>query len=341
MEAQNSRAKILINAFEKQIEVANKALEQNRFKTAEAKIGSLQRSLESIKKKDPTYDTSQLQKKLEDLKKRCGANKEETLKTRANDKEQYYVKVDANNKMTEYVRSSYLSKENAEELSKIDVSQLKMEVHRKNMVSYTETALERSGDDYKGVIDRFRVKVGNSYSGEAEKAYEDFLNKKRYYDYAVKFFPGEKVLEKVQRKFQSLFDELGGLENVKKTAKENAIKELATVRVPAAAIKDSKIENLFKIAFNNESKDTNWNRTLLKVNITDRSWTIIKNKYTGTILGRKHFAAIAFKDNKKNECRLYISYHIYQQYNGNGYNDFATGKSNMASQGILCENINN
>lgn len=339
MEAQNSKAKILINAFEKQIEVANTALEKNFFKTAEGKIGTLERSLESIKKKDPSYDISHLEQKLTDLKLRCSNTKTETLTTRANNKEQYYTNVDANNKMTDYVRSSYLPKENAEALSKIDVTQLDMEEHKRNMVSFTETTLERSGDDYQGVIDRFRVKVGNSYPGEAEKAYEDFLDKKRYYDYAVKFFPGEPVLEKVKRKFQALFDELGDIENIKKTAKANGIKELAAVKMPAALLKDAKIERLFKTAFNEESKNRNYDRTLIKINLIDKDWIMVRKEFTGVLLGRKRYASVGYKQNNSGKCIMFRAYEIYQQHNGSGFNSSLTNVSNIAATEILCENI--
>lgn len=341
MSAQNSRAKILINAFDKQIEVANKALEQNRFKTAEGKISSLQRSLESIKKKDPSYDISHLEQKLNDLKVRCGENKDETLTKRSNDKEKYYANVDANNIMSDYVRSSYLPREDAEALSKIDVSQLDMDKYRISMVGGTETAIERNGDEFQGVIDRHRVKVGNSYPGEAEKAYERFLDQKRYYDYAVKFFPGELVLEKVQKKFQSLFDELGDIENIKKEAVANGVKELGSRKIPEAVTNNPNLKKIITQAFNDESKNTKWDRTILKVNILDKDWTVIRKELTGVLIGRKRFAAIAFKDNKTGKCLMYRSYHIYQQYNGSGYNSFSTGTSNMTSVEVLCKNINN
>ena len=145
--AQNSRAKIYVNSFDKQIEVANDALKLNRFKTAEGKISSLERSLVTIKNKDPEYDTSGLEKKLADLKVRCSANKTETLTTRASDKEQYYVNVKANVKLDDYVLSAYLPKKNAEELSKIDVKQLDMTKHRKRMVGMVKTSIERRGSD--------------------------------------------------------------------------------------------------------------------------------------------------------------------------------------------------
>ena len=338
--AQNSRAKILISSFDKQIGVANDALDQNFFKTAEGKIGSLERSLKSIKKKDPSFDTTSLEKKLDDLKDRCGANKDETLTKRANDKEQYYTNVKAKGKMDDYIRSSYLPREDADALSQIDFSQLDMDKYRIRMIEATRTSIERSGDDYLGVIDRHRVKVGNSYPGEAEKAYERFLDQKRYYDYAVKFFPGEPVLEKVQERFQSLFNELGDLENIKRTAKNNGTKELEAVEMPVASLSDTKIENLFKTAFDDESKNRKYDRTLIKINLLNRDWVMVRKEFTGVLLGRRRRAAISYKEIESGRCVMYESYQIYQQHNGSGFSNLTTGSSKMAGTEILCKNIN-
>lgn len=339
MSAQNTRAKILIVAFEKQIDVANKALEQNFFKTAEGKIASLERSLESIKKKDPSYDTSSLEQKLNDLKEKCGTNKTETLTQRSNDKEQYRINVDAYGQLDDYVRSVYLPKDKAEELSKIDFTKLDITKYRASMVEITETSIDRRKNGFQDDIERHRQAVKNYYPGEAEKAYEAFLDQKRQYDYAIKLFPGEPILEKVQKQFQSLFDELGDIETIKKAAEAEGVKTLANRRMPAAVIKDANIESLFKKAFDNESVDSNWERTSLKINLTNRDWVISKNSLTGAILGRKRYAAIAFKDVKTGKCKMISDFTIYQQYNGSGFNANPQGTS-MVSSEILCENVN-
>ena len=333
MNAQNSRAKILVNAFEKQIEVANKALEQNRFKTAEGKIASLERSLVSIKKKDPDFDTSNLEKKLEELRVSCGANKTETLTERKGMRDAFDEKLNGRKIMSKFLSELIITQELANKVIAVnkDYRGYDNDVEE---IQFRTKPVDRN-------LSRLKVNFSEGADNETmENHFKDLNSKKLFWQTAATILPEERSVVEASKKYNDFAETVGSLEDVKKTSKTFQNEKLANKKMPSAVITDAKIERLFKTAFNNESKDTNWDRTLLKINITDRGWTIIKNKFTGAILGRKHFAAIAFKDNKKGECRLYINYHIYQQYNGSGYNDFATGKSDMASDSFLCENIN-
>ena len=190
-------------------------------------------------------------------------------------------------------------------------------------------------------ISRLKVNLSEGADYDTmESHFKDLNSKKMFWKTAATILPEDSSVVSASKKYNDFSKTVGSFEEVKTTSKAFQNEKLASKTMPSAVIRDAKIESIFKTAFNNESKSTNWDRTLLKVNITDRGWTIIRNKLTGAILGRKHFAAIVFKDNKKGTCRLYINYHIYQQYNGSGYNSFATGKSNMASDDFLCENIN-
>lgn len=333
MSAQNSRAKILVNAFEKQIEVANKALEQNRFKTAEGKVASLERSLVSIKKKDPAFDTSSLESQLSDLKVRCGANKRETLAERRDMKDAIDEKLNGQKIMSEFLSTPQVTQELA---NKVVVASKDYKGYNNDVeeIQFRTKSVDRN-------ISRLKVNLSEGAHNETmESHYKDLNSKKLFWQTAATILPDDNAIVSASKKYINLSNTVGSLEDVKTISKSFQNQKLADKKMPVAVISDANLERIFKTAFNNESKDTNWDRTLLKVNVTDRAWTIIKNKYTGAILGRKHFAAIAFKDNKKGECRLYINYHIYQQYNGSGYNDFATGKSDMASDSFLCENVN-
>lgn len=333
MNAQNSRAKILINAFDKQIEVANKALEQNRFKTAEGKISSLERSLISIKKKDPSFDISNLEQKLDDLKARCGSNKSETLTARKESRDNFDKKINGQKIMSKFLSASIVTQELADQAIAANKDYRGYSNDVEEIIFRTKTVDRK--------LSRFKVNFSEGTHNETmESNFEDFNSRKLFWQTAATILPEESLVISASKKYNDFANTIGSLEDVKTQSGAFNNQKLANKKMPAAVINDAKLKSIFKTAFNEESKNTNWDRTLLKINITDRSWTIIKNKYSGAILGRKQFAAIVFKDNKKGECRLYINYHIYQQYNGPGYNAFATGKSNMASDDFLCENIN-
>ncbi len=333
MSAQNSRAKILINAFEKQIKVANKALEKNFFKTAEGKIASLERSLASIKKKDPSYDTSSLEQKLNVLKEKCGVNKTETLTNRKEVRDNFDKKIEGQRVMGEFMSAQIVTQELADKVIAADKSFSSYSTDVSQIVKSTEV-VDRN-------LKRFKVNFSEgSHNETIENQYKDFNSRRLFWQTAATILPEESSVITASQKYNNFSKIIGSIKDVKAKSSTFNKEKLMNKKMPVAAINDAKLKSIFKTAFNNESKDTKYDRTLLKINITDRVWTIIKNKFTGAILGRKHFAAIVFKDNKNGECRLYINYHIYQQYNGSGFNAFATGKSNMASEGFLCENIN-
>lgn len=91
-------------------------------------------------------------------------------------------------------------------------------------------------------------------------------------------------------------------------------------------------KHYLKKVFNAEG----WNETIMVINLRDQDWSIVKNEYTGAILGRVQTAAIVAK-NKNGDCVLYI-FTIMQDYNGSGYQTTAFRRSHDATF-MLCENV--
>ena len=331
MGAQNSRAKILVNAFEKQIEVANKALDQNFFKTAEGKIGSLERSLESIKQKDPDFDTSNLEKQLDDLKNRCGANKDETLTTRANQKDQYYNNIKVNEKLDVITRTKSLSEEEASELLALDISTMDMSRYQRVVEEFSEITLSRDLPNIKSLMDETPIVQ------EVLIHYNRFSDQKRYWQTVSKLIPNSDVIKNTYTQFETVDKELGGEAGVKAKAKAQYGEYLKNKTMPKAVTTDVTASAIIKKAYEDEGRKQGYNRTLIKINLLENDWTILTKKYTGVIVGRKRAAAIAFKDNNTGECSMYRFFEVYQQYNGSGYSG---GEGTSTTQELIpCENI--
>lgn len=331
MNAQNSRAKILVNAFEKQIEVANKALDQNFFKTAEGKIGTLERSLESIKQKDPDFDTSNLEKQLADLKIRCGANKEETLTIRANQKEQYYNNIKISDKLDVITRTKSLSNEDASELLALDISTIDMSRYQRVVEEFSETTLSRDLPNLKSLIDETPIVQ------EVLIHYNRFSDQKRYWQTVSKLMPNSQVINNTFLQYEAVDKELGGEAGVKAKAKAQYGEYLKNKTMPKAVITDATAFAIIKKAYEDEGRKQGYNRTLIKINLLENDWTILTKKYTGVIVGRKRAAAIAFKDNNTGECSMYRFFEVYQQYNGSGYS--GEEGTSTTQELIPCENI--
>lgn len=80
--------------------------------------------------------------------------------------------------------------------------------------------------------------------------------------------------------------------------------------MPKAVVINAALEAEFKEAFINEG----WNETIIKINITNREWDIIRHAVSGAIICRTQSATIVAKQN--GNCILYDFYHkaaIYRQ----------------------------
>lgn len=111
-------------------------------------------------------------------------------------------------------------------------------------------------------------------------------------------------------------------------------------KMPAAVKKDADLEQKFKIHFakvlagHEKYKD----ETIVKVNIVQSNWVIIRNQYTGVIVGRSISAAIA---TKKADGRYFVYdfANYVEDYEGGKYINGKCDQSFQWPQEILLENI--
>lgn len=153
-----------------------------------------------------------------------------------------------------------------------------------------------------------------------------------YWETAKNCMPEEKLFSDNYTLIANLFKDMGSAETAKAIAKNNAKAKMAKVKIPVAVRKDAATEAIFKQAF----LDQGWNETVLIIRLRDADWYIVKNEYTGAIIGRAQTAAIAAK-NKNGDCILYI-FTIMQDYTGSGYQSNAHRRSHDAAP-MLCENV--
>ena len=332
MQAQNSKAKILAIGFEKQMEVANKALEQNHFISAESKIMTLERILSNIKEKDPSFDASHLEKQFTDFKMRCHAGKSDSETSKANDKEQFLKNVDTKNQLDIIERSTSLSEVEASQLLALDISTIDIDRYQDTAEEYAVNAVNDDLPRLKSLITEVPIVQ------EALIHYNRFVDKKRYWQTVSILIPNSNVLKETYLKFEALDKELGGEEGVKSKAKTQYMEYLNNIKMPKAVVKEATAESIIKKAYEEEGRKQGYNRTLIKINLLENDWTVLTKPYTGVIVGRKRSAAIAFKNNKTGECILYRFFEVYQQYNGSGYSNGEGTSTN--EEPIPCENIN-
>ncbi|MEZ4928895.1 MAG: hypothetical protein R2777_02635 [Chitinophagales bacterium] len=327
----NSPAKIQINGFNQQLKIANESIDKGFFKNAESKIGTLERMLTSIKTKDPNYNTSSLEQQLEDFKVRCSSGKAADIEQKAAAKEQYYSNIKTKDVLDIITRTNSLSQEDADELLALDISSIDMSSYQRFVEELSGRTLSTDLPNLKSLMTDVPIVQ------EALIHYNRFTDQKRYWQTVSKLMPNSVAINETYQKFEALDKELGGEAGVKSKAKEQYAVYLKNKTMPKAVVKDANAEAIIKKAYEEEGVKQGYNRSLIKINLLESDWTILTQKYTGAILGRKRAAAIAFKNNKTGECVMYRFFEVYQQYNGSGYSN-GSGTS-TTEELIPCENI--
>ncbi|MCB9032348.1 MAG: hypothetical protein H6553_00765 [Chitinophagales bacterium] len=327
----NSPAKIQINGFEQQLKTANESLDKGLYKTAEAKIATLEKMLETIKKKDPSYNTAELEQKLNDFKSKCSKESTEAQQLKADTKEQYYNNIKIKDKLEIIKNTKSLDEATAKELLALDISTIDMSNYQKVVEEYAATTINNDLPNIKSLMTEVPIVQ------EALIHYNKFVNQKRYWQTMSTLIPNSTIIKETYSKFDALDKEIGGEAGIKANAKAQYAEYLKNKKMPSAVTKDVTAENIIKKAYEDEGKKQGYNRTLLKINLLENDWTILTNKYTSVIVGRKRAAAIAFKDNNTGECYLYRFFEVYQQYNGSGYSN---GEGTSTTEELIpCENV--
>lgn len=328
-----SPAKLAIKVFESQLKVANASIAKGFYKSAEGKISTLERNIATIHKKDPGFDTTEYEQAVSKLKQDVGAGKDGKAAAKIASREKLDNKVSSQKALSEFVSANMVSPELAERAIHAAKDFAGLD-HYEELITVRTKIVDRN-------LDRFRVIFADQTNSEyVISTFERFQGEKRFWETALQIVPDDQSISVANQKYQQLSNEIGSLSDLQSQVNAQRVTKMANKRMPPAVMSNSAIEKLFMDAFNAESKNTNWDRTLMKIHIIDRDWTVIRKEFTGVLVGRKHFAAVVFKDNTTGNCKLYINYHIYQQHNGSGFSNFATGTSIMASEDFLCENIN-
>jgi hypothetical protein len=344
-EPTNSAAKIYYKGILKHFEKLNTIDISSDVKQFNYEIEKAEEKLELLKKSDKTYDVSNLASQISNYKNKGGAesisqnsSKEDAAKLikemetvfKAPSPNEFNVNNGgiSNAKQTyeAYVLlcSNFIATD-----AKSRISNAKKINRYRDCQGLTE---EKSGFEVRAK--QIKAEFNKSISQENSLTHY-YLAKKymTYWETAKNCMPDEILYAQNYTIASNLVSEMGDADKAKSKADGNLKERLSNVKIPDAVRKDANIEAIFKKAFANEG----WNETILKINLRDNDWTIVKNQYTGAIIGRSQSAAIVSK-NGKGDCILY-SFSIMQDYTGNAYQANAHRTSHNANP-IACENVN-
>lgn len=349
-EPTNSYAKQSYKTLQVTLEKLKGKEPSNSIVSYELEISKAEKCIESIKKKEPTFDVTSFQSELDSYK---GKVKEFVSKNQAAVSDKKLATKEANELSEEMTRifkpltasdfnvynggiknaettlASYQSSCSA--FVSGGAQQRVLSAKKVERYRHPEELVEEMSDFDKRA-EEIDLEFKKSIS-EENSLVQYYLAKKYqiYWETAKTILPDETVFANNYTIASNLVKKFGNVEAVKLKANENLNGRLANVKVPIAVRKDVTTEDIFKKAFLNEG----WSEKVLKVNLLENDWTIVKNEATSAIIGRTQTAAIVSK-NTNGACILY-SFTIMQNYTGSSYQSNAHRFSHNGTP-MSCEN---
>lgn len=340
-EPTNSAAKIYYKGVQKHFAYLKSNDPQSNLKMYLSEVDKAEEKIKLIKKSQADYDVTTLQNELATYKN--AGDKSENDKNNTN-KDAFDLSVEMDKIFKAPTLNDYTGGQAIAEAAIKDYKTLTGNFISNNAKQRVDNAKKanryRHGEGLTSEMlgfDKEVTEIKNEYNKSDTEtgaiAYYYLANKYLlYWETAKNCMPEEKLFSDNYTLIANLFKEMGSVDAAKTIAKSNAKAKMAKVKIPVAVRKDAATETLFKQTFAAQG----WNETILIINLRDTDWSIVKNEYTGVIVGRAQTAAIAAK-NKNGDCILYI-FTIMQDYNGSGYQTTAHRRTHDAAP-MLCENV--
>jgi hypothetical protein len=159
-----------------------------------------------------------------------------------------------------------------------------------------------------------------------------------FWDAAQKVFPEESSYIDMYKKVNAGITKLGSLENLYAKAEVNRIEYIKNTKLPPAAVKDPKLEQLLTNGFNKMYGES-YQASALKAVLTQSGWTTIRNSLTGIVIGRERTGKISYKK-ADGKCYIVTDYvFIREEYIGSSFtNAKAYFTQGLFGLEMLCEN---
>lgn len=345
--ALNITAQQLSTSGQSNLKFYNKAIERlQKMKPGsmgyEEAIMDAEKKIASIKKTDPTYDVSSMEAEVLKYRTEDSVSKEANEKdlnasrSSEQDLEKFLMWTPENFKNSKTDQEfSELQKKVDEQIEAIkDFCKTNLKANDESKLSKIEGYWEVSGPDQTRI-----VSTKNNYdkSEGVEYAVYNYYQLKWIYNKWKAFlevYPSSESILEAKQMAEDVLSMLGSAENAKKHAASVKAGRIADTKMAAAAVSDPDLESQIKKALL-ASKFAN-GRTVIKVNILSKDWTVQRNQITGIILSRTKAYTAAIKE-KDGKCTLLQYADFKQDYVGGKY---GTGYLSLGqTTEILCENV--
>jgi hypothetical protein len=318
-------------------------------------IGKMEYALKATKEKDPAYNVSEMETTLKKIKDDLKAKKLAEVRNTSGDrtKQPQVEKVftDPTGLMEKLFLETNISvgstsdapeapakieayKANLTRLLSMDYTDAIIKVGRnaKARISGFSSSTEREMDKVDSYLKETRDKIQMQY------IYYTIQYHLAFWDAAQKIFPEEASYAAMYKKVNASVGKAGSLEQLYAKAEANRIEHIKNTKLPAAVVKDVKLEKVLTDGFN-KLYGASRNVSALKAVLTQNGWTTLRNSLTGIVIGRERSAKLAYKGSD-GKCYLLDDYiFIREDYVGGSFINTVAVFNGLFSGEMLCENV--
>jgi hypothetical protein len=337
--AESSPAKVYIKTFWKYIAKLKLAKESGIHSSLNTNIRNASMALNNIKLKDAKYDIAPLQQELkqyEGLSETAAANVRDDRNNlnsassflsnlRRTDLLDFTNTGDLNSSIAAHDQKINAFKQGQEAFSASNPHPLALSQHESHFESKADNFVSHPED----IINQFSK---CEYYDTGVGIYRHALSKQAYWQVLARLYPNNAKIQAASQAAEKVFSQLKKPEEMRSVFQQNKANRLKNTFMPPAAIRNEALENDFRRVFNGLGTG----ESIVKLNIRNREWYVIKNDLTGLVTARQHAAYILAK-RRDGTCKLYELI-IIQDHLATGY-DQSRKDLQIVEHEFLCENV--
>jgi len=330
-------------------------------KGTETTLSNMKKSLDALKQKDPSYNSSSMESEF-------NKRKDEVEKKLAVEENKFNKQADARNAKNEKSREITQMFNDVTNCIHIpmphkekDIADFKVRVKsiliRKDILTafkeankddaYLETLIKelKIGADIplsreiNNVVLEINDPTGSD-GNDWEQPYYEVQGIIAYWEAAQQVFPEIPECADALKKCNELKNKYGTAEQIKAILKTNKASAIKTRKLPAPVVKDVALEKVLIDGFNKRYGPA-YNARAVKAVLTQDGWTTERNEITGIVTGRNRTGKIAYKTEEGDgKCYLLAgNIYIHEEYAGGSFTNTKVSYYGLGGDEMLCENV--
>ncbi len=339
-------AKMYVNNYFKDAVQAKKLIESKSYIGAQTKITYMEKSVATIKTKDPKYDTNSMETEIAELKVQLEAGEKNEEKRLEDNRAAQWSELDLRNTMDYLFKNANFQvgtfeddieeakKTLAEYKEKTDFVLEKTQTPDPEYIRYIERAaygLDQHIADWKNLL------ADISTTDHFQGAFYEMRLHQAHWDAAKRIYPSEKSFASCYDKITTYINEVGSMDKVAQIATDNDKDKIANRKMEAPVAKDATFEKSFTDLFN--AKFQSKYGVVLKCVLLQENWTTERNQLTSVVTGRNRAAQIAYKG-ADGKCYLLSNVvYLYEEYVGGQFINRVLVYNGLGGSEMLCENV--